>query len=362
MAVVLPGLEIRKPEHSDLEQACDVFARSIALAFAEEGITAEAPAEIAFKQELLRRAVQADDSELVFFVARLAGKVIGTISYGPCGEDIRRCTAGELAEVGELGSLYVLPEFQGQCVASALIAKMAAYLQSRGVQRFALDCGLKQAQAKWRQKFGPPYKVVKDYWGPGAHHMIWLCSTADYVPGQGREKGVRLRDQELTIRAATAEDADLLCQWWNDGEVMRFSGFPLGLGLTREDVLKLFTGNDPAQHRLILEVAGEPVGEMNYRDLGGQTAQIGIKICSAQCRERGYGTRFLRLLIGYLFGAGGYKKVVLDTNVKNTRAQHVYEKLGFRKVATRIDCWRDQLGELQSFIDYELTPEEFVHE
>lgn len=235
MAVVLPGLEIRKPEHSDLEQACDVFARSIALAFAEEGITAEAPAEIAYKQELLRRAVQAGDSELVFFVARLAGKVIGTISYGPCGEDIRRCTAGELAEVGELGSLYVLPEFQGQGVASALIAKMAAYLQSRGVQRFALDCGLKQAQAKWRQKFGPPYKVVKDYWGPGAHHMIWLCSPADYVPGQGREKGVRLRDQELTIRAATAEDADLLCQWWNDGEVMRILQSFIDYELTPEE-------------------------------------------------------------------------------------------------------------------------------
>ena len=55
-------------------------------------------------------------------------------------------------------------------------------------------------------------------------------------------------------------------------------------------------------------------------------------------------------------------KIVLDTNVKNTRAQHVYEKLGFRKVRTRIDDWRDQLGELQSSIDYELTAEDFRDE
>jgi len=52
----------------------------------------------------------------------------------------------------------------------------------------------------------------------------------------------------------------------------------------------------------------------------------------------------------------------LDTNLKNTRAQHVYEKLGFRKVRTRINAWKDQLGELQSAVDYELTAEDFVHE
>jgi len=65
--------------------------------------------------------------------------------------------------------------------------------------------------------------------------MIWLCSPADYVPGQGREKAVRLRDQELTIRAATAEDADLLCQWWNDGEVMRILQSFIDYELTPEE-------------------------------------------------------------------------------------------------------------------------------
>ena len=62
------------------------------------------------------------------------------------------------------------------------------------------------------------------------------------------------------------------------------------------------------------------------------------------------------MLIGYLFDHEGYEKIILDTNVKNTRAQHVYEKLGFKKVRTRIDAWKDQHGELQSSIDYELTP------
>ena len=66
------------------------------------------------------------------------------------------------------------------------------------------------------------------------------------------------------------------------------------------------------------------------------------------------------MLIEELF-ARGYTKIVLDTNLKNERAQHVYEMLGFRKVRVNIDSWRNQLGVLQSSVDYELVPGDFVN-
>ena len=47
--------------------------------------------------------------------------------------------------------------------------------------------------------------------------------------------------------------------------------------------------------------------------------------------------------------------MVLDTNLANTRAQHVYEKLGFVRLRTRVDAWTDQVGQPQSAVDYELT-------
>lgn len=53
-------------------------------------------------------------------------------------------------------------------------------------------------------------------------------------------------------------------------------------------------------------------------------------------------------------------KNVLDTNLNNKRAQHVYEELGFTKVKIRIDDWKDQLGRLQSAVDYELTEGDFI--
>ena len=70
--------------------------------------------------------------------------------------------------------------------------------------------------------------------------------------------------------------------------------------------------------------------------------------------------KVLSLLIACLF-KDGYSKIVLDTNLKNTRAQHVYESLGFRKVRTNIDAWTDQTGRPQSSVDYELLEKDFVN-
>ena len=87
---------------------------------------------------------------------------------------------------------------------------------------------------------------------------------------------------------------------------------------------------------------------------------IGIKICDASYQNRGLGKKILSVWIEKLFDELGAEKVVLDTNLKNTRAQHVYEELGFRKTSVAYDSGKDQLGELQSFVNYELTREQLV--
>jgi len=171
---------------------------------------------------------------------------------------------------------------------------------------------------------------------------------------------MHLVSEELTIRDATEADAAQLGVWWRDGKVMAHAGFPLGLQITDERIAEdLATQSDATRRTLIIEVDGVPVGEMNYRNDGDGTADIGIKICDFRMQERGYGTRVLCLLIGSLFSDLGFRRITLDTNPLNLRAQHVYEKIGFRKVGVRVDSWTDQLGQLQSAVDYELTEQDF---
>ena len=167
--------------------------------------------------------------------------------------------------------------------------------------------------------------------------------------------------KDITIRNATISDALQLANWWNDGAVMAHAGFPNGLGTTAEKVAAgLANDSDNTRRRLILLFKNKPIGEMVYRNMGDKTADIGIKICESSHQEQGIGRAALSLLIRCLFDSG-YQKITLDTNLRNTRAQHVYEKLGFHKLRVNIDSWRNQLGELESSVDYELTEENFIN-
>ena len=165
---------------------------------------------------------------------------------------------------------------------------------------------------------------------------------------------MQMQYKNLTIRDAVAADAAQLTVWWNDGAVMAHAGFPNGLGTTVEEVIAGL-GNG----RLVLEEGERLIGEACYRKVGEGVAEIGIKICETDCQNRGLGRIILSMLISWLFEQG-FEKIILDTNLTNLRAQHVYESLGFQKLRVNIDSWTDQLGNKQSAVDYELTEVNFI--
>lgn len=168
------------------------------------------------------------------------------------------------------------------------------------------------------------------------------------------------KHQNLTIRDATVADAATLCGWWNDGRIMVHVGYPEGMNINEAKVRQaLMADTDGTHHQLILEVDAMPVDEIHYRDKGNDTVDIGIKIGALDHQGRGYGTLFLKMFISGLF-ANGYEKITLDTSLANTRAQHVYEKLGFQRQRVNINSWTDQLGVPQSSVDYQLLRSEHV--
>lgn len=181
---MMNGFTITQFSLSDFKQACHVFETLIPDVFEQEGIghlTGDMQDEIEYKINLLRSAREGDEPKTRFWLAKQNGVVVGIISFGPSNEDLNACTDHELAQVGELGSLYVLPGYQGRGIASALIKEVVIYLHSRGIEEFCLDSAYRRAQEKWKQKFGEPYAAVMDYWGPGTVHMVWLCRVSDFL-------------------------------------------------------------------------------------------------------------------------------------------------------------------------------------
>ena len=174
--------------------------------------------------------------------------------------------------------------------------------------------------------------------------------------------------RDLTVRTAAPTDAARLAAWWNDGTVMAHAGFPLGLGVTEAQVAgQICAGCPGVRELLLIEQSGVPIGEMNYRTVQPApgtaplppTAEIGIKICRADCQNNGLGKVLLSLLIRELFRAG-FAAIVLDTNPDNLRARQVYRRLGFEQAGLVQNNWRDQLGRPQSTVYYRLEPAQFV--
>ena len=170
-----------------------------------------------------------------------------------------------------------------------------------------------------------------------------------------------IQNNNLIIRDAIPSDATLLSSWWNDGKIMVHVGFPYGLGETASQIEKMIKNNDNKLNRLlIIQIDNVSIGEMHYNNKGYNIASVGIKICILKYQEKGYGKQFLSMLINSLFKDFGYKKIIIDVALSNKRACYLYEKLGFRKLSVDIDSWKNQLGELQSSVNYELTKENFL--
>ena len=164
---------------------------------------------------------------------------------------------------------------------------------------------------------------------------------------------MHIQYKNFSIRNAEEKDIKQLVAWWNNGQVMEHAGFPYGLNTTEEKVTEQLQNHN----RLIIEVDEIPIGEMCYT-ITDLCADIGIKICEISNQNKGYGRIFLSMLIERLFQKG-CTKIVLDTMIENKRAQHVYESLGFHKMGIKVDCWKDQVGNMRTAVDYELVPSEF---
>lgn len=166
--------------------------------------------------------------------------------------------------------------------------------------------------------------------------------------------------KDILIRNVIDTDASQLRAWWNDGSVMAHAGFPNGVNISEEKIKEQIKNYTDAHRVLMIEYKGKAIGEMVYEfSDDGKRCRIGIKICEADFQEKGLGRVILTLFIEELFKMGA-KTIFLTTNLNNKRAQHVYEKLGFKKIRVEYESWTDQLGEKQSIVYYELKEEELI--
>lgn len=165
---------IMKPTIEDVEALEALFEIVIPHTFVKEGLPSDHEAvgdELISKKDQLKSHLEGDAS--FYFIWKENGQVLGTIWYGEANHLIEEGAKGALRGLGEVGTVFVLPEHQGKGIGGKLVAHMLKALKDSGIKECVLDSGYTHAQKVWIYKFGQPDYLMKDQWGEGYDHMIW---------------------------------------------------------------------------------------------------------------------------------------------------------------------------------------------
>lgn len=180
----MTNVAVRRPNLNDVDELYLFFRIVITNTYKNEGLSQsldDIENEINSKKQYLKSDFDSNGEGRYFLLAidTSNDKIIGTIEIGPASTLINSCTGGVLKNLYEIGTVFILPEYQRKGIGSLLLHTMFLTLLSRGITEYCLDSGYKNVQSIWTKKFGKPSYVLKDYWGESSDHMIWKKSLHD---------------------------------------------------------------------------------------------------------------------------------------------------------------------------------------
>ncbi|GAB6108177.1 GNAT family N-acetyltransferase [Fusibacter bizertensis] len=167
---------IVRPQNKDVAAIEVLFERVLEDNWEKNGLwdlESDLQEEIELKKSFLAMDLSTQGKEKYFLIAKVDGRVVGTIEIGKANETIETCGSEFINELPEIGTVFVLPEFQGRGIGSFMMEAMCQYLKKESYKGFFIDSGYKTAQEIWIHKYGEPTFLLKDHWGPGLDHMVW---------------------------------------------------------------------------------------------------------------------------------------------------------------------------------------------
>jgi len=161
---------------------------------------------------------------------------------------------------------------------------------------------------------------------------------------------------EVTLRPARESDRRDVFQWFAESDatpsMLGPPLFPEGSAPTWDEFNadyspNFFDGSTPdVESSYIIEVAGEPLGQINYeiRQNPTRLAELDIWLRSLADTGHGYGSDALITLTAHLFRTLGVDTFLIRPSARNPRAIRAYHKAGFVAVPMSAQEQVEQYG------------------
>lgn len=143
---------------------------------------------------------------------------------------------------------------------------------------------------------------------------------------------VVVETSRLLIRLAEPGDAAFICALWNDPRVMRFVGFPNGLGESEERLRANIANRGDSEFRQLLVVSlkesGQVIGQCKMELPGPDgVSETDVKLHPDFWGQR-YGVEVKRALLDHLFTHTDCRVVQATPNVENIASVKMQESVG----------------------------------
>lgn len=128
--------------------------------------------------------------------------------------------------------------------------------------------------------------------------------------------------------------------WSNDASIYMDMSLFKPYVYEKESVDRYFDAiSEPSCLMFAIMLGETPIGELQLKQIDREKAEctLSIHMQNDAVKGKGYGTQAERLAVNYAFDELGVRAVKADTVRKNTRSQHVLEKVGFHLVGEEGD-------------------------
>jgi RimJ/RimL family protein N-acetyltransferase len=159
------------------------------------------------------------------------------------------------------------------------------------------------------------------------------------------------------------DDPELItkwAEWMNDKSIADYYGGYHNL-VTAETAKKTLAGLTGNRFAIVLLDGDKLIGHVSIHDVDNvnHSAWMGIFIGEKNCRNKGYGSETLRLILRFGFMTLNLHSISLSVIDDNSAAITCYKKVGFKESGRRRDCkFKD--GRYFDIVFMDIVDSEFV--
>lgn len=151
----------------------------------------------------------------------------------------------------------------------------------------------------------------------------------------------RLQGPRLYLSPVDPADAEIYTRWLNDPDLLLRLGSYRTLSLASEREFLERMSREPYNFAIVRAGDDRLLGNCSLFEMDPvfRRATCGLFLGDPESRGQGYGTEALALLLIHAFDDLNLQNVMLSVFAFNTPAIRCYQRLGFRTIGTRRQCY-----------------------